>query len=155
MFTSILQDISVKLVHNAKLISTCVEDSRYNRLLDFLLLFLCPKFVLLILLLFNRKVLRSGPSQSQLHQQKSWQIWRNAGLNLWRWYGHFCTMHSIHIRFVLAMQEKHKSCARGVGRGLLSFSATPLSLPPSYFFCSPLRGSCTFPARLKGNRNDC
>lgn len=133
MFTSILQDISVKLVHNAKLISTCVEDSRYNRLLDFLLLFLCPKFVLLILLLFNRKVLRSGPSQSQLHQQKSWQIWRNAGLNLWRWYGHFSTMHSIHIRFVLAMQEKHKSCARGVGWVFFPSPLRPFHSPLLFF----------------------
>ena len=56
----------------------------------------------------------------------------------------FCTLHSIHIRFVLAMQEKRKSCARGVGWGLLSFSATPLSLPPPIFFARPCEAPALF-----------
>lgn len=61
----------------------------------------------------------------------------------------FCTLHSIHIRFVLPMQEKHKSCARGVGWGLLSFSATPLSLPPPIFFARPCVAPALFLLGLK------
>ena len=61
----------------------------------------------------------------------------------------FCTLHSIHIRFVLAMQEKRKSCARGVGWGLLSFSATPLSLPPPIFFARPCVAPALFLLGLK------
>ena len=61
----------------------------------------------------------------------------------------FCTLHSIHIRFVLAMQEKRKSCPRGVGWGLLSFSATPLSLPPPIFFARPCVAPALFLLGLK------
>lgn len=61
----------------------------------------------------------------------------------------FCTLHSIHIRFVLAMQEKRKSCARGVGWGLLSFSATSLSLPPPIFFARPCVAPALFLLGLK------
>ena len=48
------------------------------------------------------------------------------------------------------MQEKRKSCTRGVGWGLLSFSATPLSLPPPiFFFARPCVATARFLLGLK------
>ena len=62
----------------------------------------------------------------------------------------FCTLHSIHIRFVLAMQEKRKSCPRGVGSvgSSFLFRYAPFT-PPSYFFCSPCVAPALFLLGLK------
>ena len=47
------------------------------------------------------------------------------------------------------MREKRKKCTRGVWWDFLSFSATPLSLPPPIFFARPCVAPVLFLLGLK------
>ena len=152
MFTSILQDISVKLVHNAKLISTCVEDSGYNRLLYNCLIScccFCAQFFFINTFIIQQEGTAKWAQSESTSPTKKLANLKKRRSKFMEMVRTFCTLHSIHIRFVLAMQEKRKSCARGVGWGLLSFSATPLSLPPPIFLARPCVAPALFLLGLK------